>query len=607
MAETKGFDIGKAFVQIVPSARGIKGSISDVLDGESKSAGKNGGMNIASGIKNMIIASGIGTAIAASINEGGKLQQSLGGIETLFKDSADKIKQYASQAFETAGLSANEYMEQATSFAASLVKSLGGDTEKAADAANQALIDMADNSNKMGTSMESIQFAYQGFARGNYTMLDNLKIGYSGTKQEMERLLADATKLSGVKYDISNLSDVYSAIHVIQEDLGITGTTAKESATTFQGSLKSMASAAKNFIGNLSVGADIKEPLQSLVKTTTTFLVGNLLPMVGNIVKALPGALKVLFDSVRSMLPANLLDIFWNIKRTIDNKFPIIIYQGTVFIRNFIKGLLNGLPDLLGNIRVMLIQSLYVLLDNIPMIIASAQNIMVNFMQAMVDNFPMIVEQIINFIVLSVGAILECLPMIIESAYNLISAFLSGLVSSFPQIIAQIPLMLSNIAETFMEFDWMGLGKQIIDGIARGITKAVTSLIGAAIDACKSLVDGVKDFFGIHSPSRLMANEIGKYIPEGMAVGITRNLNVLDSAGKQMKMSMLDSIKDINGNNAFNSLKFNGFKANTSRNQFGGNINQTINITSPKALNPSEVARQTRNSTRNLLLQVQGG
>lgn len=607
MAETKGFDIGKAFVQIVPSARGIKGSISDVLDGESKSAGKNGGMNIASGIKNMIIASGIGTAIAASINEGGKLQQSLGGIETLFKDSADKMKQYASQAFETAGLSANEYMEQATSFAASLVKSLGGDTEKAADAANQALIDMADNSNKMGTSMESIQFAYQGFAKQNYTMLDNLKLGYSGTKQEMQRLLADATKLSGVKYDISNLSDVYSAIHVIQEDLGITGTTAKESATTFQGSFKSMASAAKNFIGNLSIGADIKEPLQSLVKTTTTFLVGNLLPMVGNIVKALPGALKVLFDSVRSMLPANLLDIFWNIKRTIDNKFPIIIYQGTVFIRNFIKGLLNGLPDLLGNIRVMLIQSLYVLLDNIPMIIASAQNIMVNFMQAMVDNFPMIVEQIINFIVLSVGAILECLPMIIESAYNLISAFLSGLVSSFPQIIAQIPLMLSNIAETFMEFDWMGLGKQIIDGIARGITKAVTSLIGAAIDACKSLVDGVKDFFGIHSPSRLMANEIGKYIPEGMAVGITRNLNVLDSAGKQMKMSVLNSAKDINGNNAFNSLKFNGFKANTSRNQLGGNINQTINITSPKALNPSEVARQTRNSTRNLLLQVQGG
>ena len=607
MAETKGFDIGKAFVQIVPSARGIKGSISDVLDGESKSAGKNGGMNIASGIKNMIIASGIGTAIAASINEGGKLQQSLGGIETLFKDSADKMKQYASQAFETAGLSANEYMEQATSFAASLVKSLGGDTEKAADAANQALIDMADNSNKMGTSMESIQFAYQGFARGNYTMLDNLKIGYSGTKQEMERLLADATKLSGVKYDISNLSDVYSAIHVIQEDLGITGTTAKEASTTFQGSFKAMASAAKNFIGNLSIGADIKEPLQSLVKTTTTFLVSNLLPMVGNIVKALPGAIKILFDTIRNMLPENLMVVFTSLKSYLQQQIPGFILQGTITLRSFITGILNELPNLLKSIKIMIVQSLDLLLANIPMIIDSAQNIMVNFMQGLVNNFPMIVQQIIQFLISSVGTIMEHLPMIIESAYNLISAFLSGLVSSFPQIIAQIPLMLSNIAETFMEFDWMGLGKQIIDGIARGITKAVTSLIGAAIDACKSLVDGVKDFFGIHSPSRLMANEIGKYIPEGMAVGITRNLNVLDSAGKQMKMSVLDSVKDINGNNAFNSLKFNGFKANTSRNQLGGNINQTINITSPKAINPSEVARQTRNSTRNLLLQVQGG
>ena len=607
MAETKGFDIGKAFVQIVPSARGIKGSISDVLDGESKSAGKNGGMNIASGIKNMIIASGIGTAIAASINEGGKLQQSLGGIETLFKDSADKMKQYASQAFETAGLSANEYMEQATSFAASLVKSLGGDTEKAADAANQALIDMADNSNKMGTSMESIQFAYQGFARGNYTMLDNLKLGFGGTKQEMERLLADATKLSGVKYDISNLSDVYEAIHVIQEDLGITGTTAKEASTTFQGSFKAMASAAKNLIGNLSIGADIKEPLQSLVKTTTTFLVGNLLPMVGNIVKALPGAIKILFDTIRNMLPENLMVVFTSLKSYLQQQIPGFILQGTITLRSFITGILNELPNLLKSIKIMIVQSLDLLLANIPMIIDSAQNIMVNFMQGLVNNFPMIVQQIIQFLISSVGTIMEHLPMIIESAYNLISAFLSGLVSSFPQIIAQIPLMLSNIAETFMEFDWMGLGKQIIDGIARGITKAVTSLIGAAIDACKSLVDGVKDFFGIHSPSRLMANEIGKYIPEGMAVGITRNLNVLDSAGKQMKMSVLDSVKDINGNNAFNSLKFNGFKANTSRNQLGGNINQTINITSPKALNPSEVARQTRNSTRNLLLQVQGG
>lgn len=607
MAETKGFDIGKAFVQIVPSARGIKGSISDVLDGESKSAGKNGGMNIASGIKNMIIASGIGTAIAASINEGGKLQQSLGGIETLFKDSADKMKQYASQAFETAGLSANEYMEQATSFAASLVKSLGGDTEKAADAANQALIDMADNSNKMGTSMESIQFAYQGFAKQNYTMLDNLKLGYGGTKQEMQRLLADATKLSGVKYDISNLSDVYSAIHVIQEDLGITGTTAKESATTFQGSFKSMASAAKNFIGNLSIGADIKEPLQSLVKTTTTFLVSNLVPMVVNIAKALPGAIGVLISSVIDLLPGSIDQVFNGLLDSISLRLPGLLIIGKNALRNFIDGFNAELPNMIATVGNMLNSVISFIVENLPSFITNAGIVITSFATGLIEAFPMILAQIKVFFINALGTIVENLPLIIDAAFNLITNFLGGLIESFPLVLAQIPQFVSDIGNAFMEYDWLGLGGQIISGIGKGIYNTVTSLVKTAVNACKSLVDGVKDFFGIHSPSRLMANEIGKYIPEGMAVGITRNLNVLDSAGKQMKMSVLDSIKDINGNNAFNSLKFNGFKANTSRNQLGSNINQTINITSPKALNPSEVARQTRNSTRNLLLQVQGG
>ena len=607
MAETKGFDIGKAFVQIVPSARGIKGSISDVLDGESKSAGKNGGMNIASGIKNMIIASGIGTAIAASINEGGKLQQSLGGIETLFKDSADKMKQYASQAFETAGLSANEYMEQATSFAASLVKSLGGDTEKAADAANQALIDMADNSNKMGTSMESIQFAYQGFARGNYTMLDNLKIGYSGTKQEMERLLADATKLTGIKYDISNLNDVYSAIHVIQEDLGITGTTAKEASTTFQGSFKAMASAAKNFIGNLSIGADIKEPLQSLVKTTTTFLVSNLVPMVVNIAKALPGAIGVLISSVIDLLPGSIDQVFNGLLDSISLRLPGLLIIGKNALRNFIDGFNAELPNMIATVGNMLNSVISFIVENLPSFITNAGIVITSFATGLIEAFPMILAQIKVFFINALGTIVENLPLIIDAAFNLITNFLGGLIESFPLVLAQIPQFVSDIGNAFMGYDWLGLGGQIISGIGKGIYNTVTSLVKTAVNACKSLVDGVKDFFGIHSPSRLMANEIGKYIPEGMAVGITRNLNVLDSAGKQMKMSVLDSVKDINGNNAFNSLKFNGFKANTSRNQLGGNINQTINITSPKALNPSEVARQTRNSTRNLLLQVQGG
>ena len=281
-------NLGKAYVQIMPSAKGISGMISKELNGEVTSAGQQAGNSLMSTIKNAIIAAGIGKLFATSLLEGGKLQQSLGGVETLFKNNAETVKQYANEAYRTTGLSANAYMENVTGFSASLLQSLGGDTAKAAKIANMAMVDMADNSNKMGTSMEMIQNAYQGFAKQNYTMLDNLKLGYGGTKKEMERLLADAQKLTGVKYDINNLADVYEAIHVIQKELDITGTTAKEAATTLQGSFASMKASFLNLLGKLSLGQDIKPSLEALAKTTTTFLVGNFLPMVGNILKGLP-------------------------------------------------------------------------------------------------------------------------------------------------------------------------------------------------------------------------------------------------------------------------------------------------------------------------------
>ena len=280
-------EIAQAYVQLIPSARGITGKIQSILDPEASAAGQSAGQSLGSSLVSVmtkvIAAAGIGKAFSAAISEGAALQQSLGGIETLFKGSADKVKGYANEAYKTTGLSANAYMENVTGFSASLLQSLGGDTNKAAETANMAMIDMSDNANKMGTSMESIQLAYQGFAKQNYTMLDNLKLGYGGTKQEMQRLLADAEKLTGVKYDINNLSDVYSAIHAIQENLDITGTTAREAATTFTGSFESMKAAAQNVLGKLALGEDILPSLHALLKTTSTFLFDNFLPMVGNI------------------------------------------------------------------------------------------------------------------------------------------------------------------------------------------------------------------------------------------------------------------------------------------------------------------------------------
>ena len=284
-------EIAQAYVQLIPSARGITGKIQSILDPEASAAGQSAGQSLGSSLVSVmtkvIAAAGIGKAFSAAISEGAALQQSLGGVETLFKGSADKVKGYANEAYKTTGLSANAYMENVTGFSASLLQSLGGDTNKAAETANMAMIDMSDNANKMGTSMESIQMAYQGFAKQNYTMLDNLKLGYGGTKQEMQRLLADAEKLTGVKYDINNLSDVYNAIHAIQENLDITGTTAKEAASTFSGSFESMKAAAQNVLGKIAIGENVTPALQSLLETTKTFLFGNFLPMVGNILSGL--------------------------------------------------------------------------------------------------------------------------------------------------------------------------------------------------------------------------------------------------------------------------------------------------------------------------------
>lgn len=286
-----GTELAKAYVQIIPSADGIKGKLSNALGGEASSAGdsagKVAGTSLGASIKKMIAAAGIGAALKSTITEGANLQQSLGGIETLFKDSADKVIKNAQNAYLTAGLSANDYMETVTSFSASLLQGLAGDTNKAADVADMALTDMADNANKMGTSMDLIQNAYQGFAKQNYTMLDNLKLGYGGTKTEMERLLADATKITGIKYNLDNLSDVYEAIHVIQGELDITGTTSKEAASTLTGSFASMKSALSNVLGSLSLGEDIKPAMNGLLNSVKTFLFNNLIPMVGNILKGL--------------------------------------------------------------------------------------------------------------------------------------------------------------------------------------------------------------------------------------------------------------------------------------------------------------------------------
>ena len=324
-------NIATAYVQIVPTTKGISGSLTSSLGGEASSAGDTAGGLLGNGLVTkalgIISAAAIGTTIvkgiSAAISAGGDLEQSIGGVQTLFAnsmaDASETVIANAKKAYETAGVSANQYMEQATSFAASLVSSLDGDVAKAAEVTDTAITDMADNSNKMGTAMQDIQNAYQGFAKQNYTMLDNLKLGYGGTQEEMKRLLKDAQEISGVKYDISNLSDVYEAIHVIQEDLGVTGTTAKEAATTLSGSFNMMKASAENALGAIALGENVGPALNELSETVSNYLFGNLIPMIGTVIASAPEALssfiKGAWNSIKTSFSKELTSSLDDVQR----------------------------------------------------------------------------------------------------------------------------------------------------------------------------------------------------------------------------------------------------------------------------------------------------
>lgn len=518
-----GTELAQAYVQIIPSAQGIKGSITKVLDGESSTAGENAGQTIGSKIKNAILKAGIGVAItkviSSALSEGAALEQSIGGIETLFKDSSDKMKQYANEAYKTAGISANSYMEQSTSFAASLLSSLEGDTEKAAEAANQAIIDMADNSNKMGTSLESIQNAYQGFAKQNYTMLDNLKLGYGGTKEEMERLLSDAEKLTGVKYDISNLSDVYSAIHAIQENLDITGTTSLEAATTFSGSFASMRAAASNFLGYLALGEDIKPSLQALVDTTYTFLVKNFIPMVGRVVSALPGAL--------GQIAITGLQIGKDLINSISKGFS----------RNITKFIENALP--------MIVEFSSKLRENAGEFVDAGLNLISQLAQGIADGIPSLIENVPQIIINFAGVINDNMPKILSVGFDIIQTLIQGLINAIPTLIANIPQIIEAIVAVWQAYDWLKLGKSLIDGIKNGIKNMGESLKQTASDLFNGLKEKITGIFNeIKSNVSSVFNGI-KNTATSVWNGIKNAITNPITTAKNTVKTMIDKIKSF--------------------------------------------------------------
>lgn len=487
-----GIELGKAYVQIVPSAQGIKSALTEMFDEETDGLGEQTGQSIGQELvgtlKKVIAAAGIGKIISDSINMGGALQQSLGGVETLFKDSADTVKEYAAQAYRTVGLSANDYMEQTTSFAASLLSSVSQDTDAAAQLANMAMVDMADNANKMGTDMQDIQNAYQGFAKQNYTMLDNLKLGYGGTQAEMQRLLNDATKISGVKYDLGNLADMYSAIHIIQQEMDITGTTAKEAATTLTGSFAAMKAAAENVMGNWSTGADLTEPLQALADTAQTFLVDNLLPMIGNVLAGIP-------EIVYSLVPE-------------------LLQTGTELLSSLAQGFTEGIPEFFSTALPQLLAFTDQLRDNAASFVDAGLNLITQLLNGLIAGLPDLIAYVPDIIINICGIINDNMPKILGEGVAIIVQLVVGIVKAVPDLLANWKKILQAVLSVISAVNWLNIGKTILTGVANGVKSMGSSMLNAFKGGFSSALAWIKSL-----PSQ--AVQWGKNLIQSFINGLT--------------------------------------------------------------------------------------
>lgn len=527
-------------------------------------------------------ATGIAALTKNALNNYAEYEQLVGGVDTLFKDSSAKVQEYAANAYKTAGLSANEYMDTVTSFSASLLQSLGGDTEAAADMANVAITDMADNANKMGTDMASIQNAYQGFAKQNYTMLDNLKLGYGGTKEEMQRLINHANELNEAQgkytdYSIESYADIVSAIHDVQVEMGIYGTTAKEASTTIQGSVSSMKSA----WGNLLVGiaddnADFKTLTEQFVDSLVT--VGeNIIPRINVI---LGGISQLVTSASTTIIPMVITTITDNLPALLQSAVALVgalgqgiidslpaITQAAIDILFFLaNGLIENLPTLIDGIvqvtltivqmltspdfltqlietAILLIMTLANgLIDAIPQLIAAVPLIIGNLLAAIIVELPNIIQMGIDLLFALIDGIIKCIPELVTAVPTLIIAFINGIVNNLdkiilaapqiivslitgivgaiPELIAAVPRVIAAIVDTIRNYDWSSIGRNIVQGLKDGIAGMWDNIKNWFNDKVNSLVGGVKRILGIHSPSKVFAG-IGGFMAEGLGEGFS--------------------------------------------------------------------------------------
>lgn len=535
---------------VADSADDMEEEIDDAGDAADKSSGKFE--------KFGSVLKGIGTAMgavavaagAAAVSLGKEViaayadyEQLVGGVDTLFKESSQELQTYAANAYKTAGMSANDYMETVTSFSASLISSLGGDTEAAVKYADMAITDMSDNANKMGTDMELIQNAYQGFAKQNYTMLDNLKLGYGGTKTEMERLLADAQAISGIEYNIDSYADVVEAIHVIQDSMGIAGATAAEAENTISGSINSLQAALQNMlVGFGDANADMNMLCQNMVDALKN-VIKNVTPVIENMVKVLPTVTDALLTAFADLLPS-LLDtvtkLFTQILNTILTLLPQLIPAAVSAIMTIVQALIDNLP-LLVDAAVQLVVSLVEGIGSaLPQLIPAAVQAIVTIVQGLIENLPMILDAALQLIMGLAEGLLAAIPILIEALPSIILAIVDFIIGAIPQIIEAGIQLLTSLVSALPEIITAIVAAipQIIEGIITAVLDSIPQLVQAGIDLLVALIQALPEII----------TTIVAAIPEIIGSIVNALINSIPQivqAGVQLLVSLIKNLPTI--------------------------------------------------------------
>lgn len=568
--------------------------------------------------------------VTASVNARGELEQQIGGIQTLFAnelgDASETVIKNANNAYKTAGMSAIDYMKTATSFSASLLQSLGKDTKKAAEVTDMAITDMSDNANKMGTAMADIQNAYQGFAKQNYTMLDNLKLGYGGTKTEMERLLKDAQKISGIKYDINNLSDVYNAIHVIQGELGITGTTAKEAAETLQGSMASMKASWSNFLSGSGDLSQVVDTATDVVKNVVRIVNEAIPDIISSISKSLPELLELggqilqqliqgiitylpelmnsagqilgnLIQGIIQMLPQLLsvtLQIVQTLMTGLNESLPQIIQVGFQVISQLIVGIAQMLPTLIPQAVDCIITLVEALIDNIDQLVDAGIELILGLADGLIEALPRLIEKAPVIIQKLLEALIRNIPKILKAGTEVIGKLVAGIVASFPQLITSALQIVSTVNDTLKELPGKALqwGKDMMQGFINGIK----GMLGNLAESAKNVGSKIKEFLHFSRPDRGPLRDYETWMPdmvEGLAKTLKQSSPQLYNESKmlaekiQKGLDFTDIYSKMQSAVEFETAKLSTNLSTTAT--FGRSIIANINVTGNTYLDATKV------------------